>query len=135
MVGRPDLLEDSRFSDDILRGTNGEALSATMQEWCKTMSLEECLATLAEWNVAASPILSPAQIVGGSMGLLEGFMELTDYPGTDGVPIARAPFRFAGHPKAEIRSPPTLGQHTREVYAELGFDSAEIDALKAQGVI
>lgn len=135
MVERLDLLDDPRFADDILRGTNGAELSAIMQRWCAAMTVEQCLETLAEWNVASSPVLSPAEIVGGAMGLFGSFMRMTDYPGTDGVPIARAPFRFADCPDDRVGAPPTLGQHTDEVYRELGFDEAEIGSLRSQGTI
>ena len=33
------------------------------------------------------------------------------------------------------RAPPYLGQHTDEVLAELGYGLAEIDSMRAQGVV
>jgi len=33
------------------------------------------------------------------------------------------------------RDPPTLGQHTDEVLAELGYTEADITALRAEGVV
>lgn len=135
MVGRPDLPNDQAFADDIARGRNGEELSRIMQNWCKNMSRDEALATLAEWNVAASPVLSPVELVGGAMGLRDTYLRVTDYPGTPGVPIARPPVRFSGQPDAPLTSPPRLGQHTDEVYAELGLTPSEIAGLRAQGTI
>jgi crotonobetainyl-CoA:carnitine CoA-transferase CaiB-like acyl-CoA transferase len=69
------------------------------------------------------------------MGLRDSFLRIADYPATRGVPIARPPVRFSGAPDAPLRSPPTLGQHTDEVYAEFGFTPAEIGELRAEGVI
>ena len=49
---------------------------------------------------------------------------------TSGMPIQMEKSR------AEIRGPsPQLGEHTREVMAELGLDDSTIDALHAAGVI
>jgi formyl-CoA transferase len=31
--------------------------------------------------------------------------------------------------------PPTLGQHTREILAELGYDEAGIEALEREGAV
>jgi crotonobetainyl-CoA:carnitine CoA-transferase CaiB-like acyl-CoA transferase len=135
MVGRPDLIDDPAYVDDIARGRNGEELSRIIQDWCKDMTRDEALATLAEWNVAASPVLSPVELIGGAMGLRDSYLRVTDYPGTPGVPIARPPVRFSGQPEALLISPPTLGQHTDEVYAELGFTPSEIAGLRAEGTI
>ena len=135
MVSRPELIEDPRFVDDIERGRNGAELSAIMTDWCKEMTRDDCLATLTKWNVAASPVLSPVEIIGGAMGLSDSFFRVTDYPGTKGVPIARPPVQFSCAPEAPLRPPPTLGQHTDEVYAEFGFAPAEIVSLRTEGVI
>jgi crotonobetainyl-CoA:carnitine CoA-transferase CaiB-like acyl-CoA transferase len=135
MVERPDLINDPRFADDIERGRNGAELSEIMAKWCRHRTRDECLTTLAKWNVAASPVLSPVEILRGAMGLADSFLRVTDYPGTRGVPIARPPVRFSCGLEAPLSPPPTLGQHTDEVYAEFGFAPAEIGALRAEGVI
>ena len=49
---------------------------------------------------------------------------------TSGMPLRMEKSR------AEVRGPsPRLGEHTREVMAELGLDDATIDALHAAGVV
>ena len=49
------------------------------------------------------------------------------------VPLAA--FKFAhGGPSIET-PPPRLGQHTDEVLASLGYSSADIAALRAEGAI
>jgi crotonobetainyl-CoA:carnitine CoA-transferase CaiB-like acyl-CoA transferase len=42
---------------------------------------------------------------------------------------------FADLPNRFVRPPPTIGQHTREILAELGLDAPAIDALAAEGVV
>jgi crotonobetainyl-CoA:carnitine CoA-transferase CaiB-like acyl-CoA transferase len=42
--------------------------------------------------------------------------------------------RFEGEMLPVRRSPPRLGEHTREVLKEAGLEGAEIDALLAEGV-
>lgn len=133
MVGRPELVDDPAYADDIARGRNGEALSRIMQDWCRAMTRDEVLGRLAEWNIGASPVLSRAELVGGAMGLQESYLRITGYPGTPGVPIARPPVRFSAQAEAPLASPPTLGQHT--VYAEMGFGTDEIAEMRAEGVI
>jgi len=51
-------------------------------------------------------------------------------------PTVASPMRFSATPVAYDTPPPLLGQHTREVLADvLGLDEGELDALTADGVI
>ena len=47
----------------------------------------------------------------------------------------RAPLRLSGTPLAPALPPPLLGEHTAAVLAELGYDQAAIDDLRATEVI
>jgi crotonobetainyl-CoA:carnitine CoA-transferase CaiB-like acyl-CoA transferase len=46
-----------------------------------------------------------------------------------------APFRYDDVARWLQRAAPTLGQHSREILGELGWDDAGIAALEADGVI
>jgi len=43
--------------------------------------------------------------------------------------------RFADAALPGLAAPPTLGQHSAEILAELGYDAAGIEALRAAGAI
>ena len=43
--------------------------------------------------------------------------------------------RFSGAPVPSLRPPPVLGQHTREILAELGYRAEQTSALAARGVV
>ena len=51
------------------------------------------------------------------------------------VDLIGNPLKLSATPVAYRRPPPTLGQHTGEVLAELGLDEAELATLRAEGVI
>ena len=53
---------------------------------------------------------------------------------TGGWPMLATPADFEGRPPAPRWRAPRLGEHTREVLAELDLDGAAIDALVADGV-
>ena len=49
--------------------------------------------------------------------------------------LPKMPFNSSDYEFGIRRPPPGLGEHTREVLAEAGFSSGEIDALLSANVI
>src|SRR5205085_2212618 len=65
-----------------------------------------------------------------------GFLQQVDYPGLPrSAPVARAAVRLSETPGEIATRPPTLGEHTDLVLAELGYDTAAIAALREGGII
>jgi crotonobetainyl-CoA:carnitine CoA-transferase CaiB-like acyl-CoA transferase len=81
-------------------------------------------------------VLSPQQALDHPHIRAAGFMQDVDYPGLPkSAPVARAAVRLSETPGEIATRPPTLGEHTDVVLAELGYDAAEIAALREGGVI
>jgi crotonobetainyl-CoA:carnitine CoA-transferase CaiB-like acyl-CoA transferase len=135
LIERPELARDPHYASDILRGRNGEELSRIMADWAKERSREECLALLVKANIGCGPVLSPAEVIGGALGLADTFLETVDYPGSNGIPIARAPATLSEGTADSLSPPPRLGEHSETVLAEFGFHHDEISSLRHDGVI
>ena len=135
IVDRPDLLTDPRYDSDINRGHNGEELSRIMSDWARERSREDCLSVLVAAGIGCGPVLSPAEVMSGVMGLTETFMRTIPYPGSDGIPVAVAPAKLSRGQHDETTRPPLLGEHNDQVLAEFGFSPEEIGDLRGAGVI
>ena len=136
MIGRPDLVHDERFKDDLARGDNGEALSAYMAAWCADRTTAECLEEMDRGKVPGGPVLTPQELLDlphiGQIGALHE----VEYP------TAARPPRLAGFPAVLSASPgqirsraPQLGEHTDEVLTGLGYDDASIAQLRSAGIV
>ncbi len=56
-----------------------------------------------------------------------------DHPLEGKVPNIGFAVKMQGTPQQVRRHPPLLGEHTQEVLEQVGFTSAQIESLRAQG--
>ena len=136
LVGRPELIGEARFASDILRGGQGEELSAIMQQWCIERTRDQALAELGAARVPAAPVLKPGEALAGPQVAAMGLVEPMAYPGLPApAPVIRAPIHLSASAKGEACRAPTVGEHSDAILAELGYDAAAIAQLRAQGII
>ena len=126
----PDLASDS-FSSDAKRRQNGDALSCRMSELMKMKTAEEWLKLCNDNDIPVDLCLTPAQAAE-----LEQIRErkVVVFAGKEG--FALFPVHANGARGGQLRrGVPKLGEHTREILVELGFDDGEIaEMIKARTV-
>jgi crotonobetainyl-CoA:carnitine CoA-transferase CaiB-like acyl-CoA transferase len=136
MIGKPALVEDKRFKTDIDRGDNGRALTELMEAWSKGRTCEEALAALAKAKVPAARVLKPQATLDDPHVKAMGFFQPTEYPGmAKPAPIAKVPVWLSESQGTIRHRAPTIGEHTDEIMAGLGYSKKEIAELREKGVI
>lgn len=136
MIGQPGLLDDPRFSTDIDRGNNGEALSAILERWSRERTCEDALAELARAKVPASRVLKPQAALDDPHIQAMGFFQAVEFPGmTRPAPIAKVPIWLSETPGTIRHRAPELGEHTDRILGDLGYSRDEIAELRAKDVI
>ena len=60
-----------------------------------------------------------------------GFWQELEHPTEGKLRMTRFPVNFSGTPAENTRHQPRLGEHSREILKEVGYDDATIDQLIA----
>ncbi|MBX3633303.1 MAG: CoA transferase [Simplicispira sp.] len=137
-AGQPEWAQDARFATNTLRVQHRAALIPAMEAVTRTRSTADWIALLEDKAVPCGPINTIAQAFDDAQVKARGLR--VDLPRSAGDGIAQvstvaSPLRLARNPPVLRHAPPALGQHTDEVLAELGLDSARIAALRATRVV
>ncbi|MGC2199318.1 MAG: CoA transferase [Stellaceae bacterium] len=136
MIGEEHWLSDLRFKDDQSRADRGEVISARMGKWCASRTCEEALAALEEASIVAGQVYSPQQALGDPHIRTAGLLEEVTYPGLDrSLPLAPTPIDLSETPGTYRRPAPLVGEHTEQILRRLGYDAAEIAALRLEKLI
>jgi crotonobetainyl-CoA:carnitine CoA-transferase CaiB-like acyl-CoA transferase len=136
LMGEDHWLTDPRFKDDISRGNNGAFVSERMSRWCAERTTAEALDILSKAMIPSGPVLKPQQTLDDPHIQAMDFFQPTEFPGASKpAPIAKAPVWLSETPGSIRRRAPTLGEHTDQILAELGYDRKATAALREKRVI
>ena len=95
------------------------------------LPFEEIARRLDEADLVWAPFQTPAEVdADPQIAAAGGFVEVDDgQGGTYRSPAS--PAVFPGEPQSPRPRAPRLGEHTREVLAEIGYSDAEVEAIFA----
>ncbi len=135
-MGAPELAADARFADPVERSRNHEAIDDLIAKWAGRHDLESLEAALHEAGVPATRIFTVADIFHDAHYKARGTVVAAPDEDLGTVAMAVPVPRMSATPGAVRHAGRHVGQDTRRVLADVaGYDSAEIDALEAAGVI
>jgi crotonobetainyl-CoA:carnitine CoA-transferase CaiB-like acyl-CoA transferase len=134
-VGRPELGDDPRFRTSPDRVKHRAECVGLVQEIVCTRTRDEWIALLTDLGVPCAPINTVAEALAHPQTEARGVVLDYDHPRLGPLKTIAQPIQFDGEPRAIKSPPPMLGEHSREVLCELGYQDAEIDMMAAAGVI
>ena len=129
----PEWIADERFRSNAERMKNLNALTELMSARLKTRSVREWIAALEVEGVPCGPINSIADMAADPQTAARKMVVELEHPRAGRTRALGLPIKLSASPGQVTRPAPLLGQHTREVLAEFGFSSSEIEALVASG--
>ena len=130
-----DLLEDARFADNGSRVANRDELTALIDARVSRMKKADLVRKLREVNVPVGPINDLHEVFTDPVVRHLGLIAEVDHPTAGRVRAPGIPVRLSGTPPSVRSHPPLLGEHTDQILEELGFTSAEVAKLRADGAV
>ena len=127
---QPALAADERFSTNARRTAARDSLRDLIVEAFAAMTAEQVLARLDAAGIANASVNTMADVWAHLQLQARGRWTEINTPAGP-VPALLPP----GCTEARMDAVPALGQHSEAVLAGLGFDAAQIDALRRDGAI
>jgi len=135
LAGRADLAADPRFAKVANRSRHIAELYAVLATLFRERTSAEWLAALEAADIPCMPVMGPAELLADRHLAAVGMFETREHPSEGTIRNVRSPMRFSATPASTRRLAPNLGEHGREILAEIGYGAGEIAALEAEGAV
>lgn len=135
VAGHPDLARDPRFATNAARVRHREVLVPLLEPLLKSRTRQQWLQALEAAKVPSGPINALHEVFADPQVVARGMTVPVPHPLNDELRLVASPIKLSATPVQVRRAPPLLGQHTDEVLQAMGFDAAELAALRRQGVL
>lgn len=134
-LGLPDYSADERFCSGEQLELHRDQIRAILADRLQQRASAHWLEALEAHDVLCGPVRSLAEAVADPQTADNGM--LLEFQSGDGTLIRTIspPIGLSNVDTAVRRAPPKLGEHSREVLCELGYDAERINGLFAAGVV
>lgn len=135
VVGKPEWAADPRFNNRKARIENYDVLVESLTPIFRAGRRDEWLHQLIEKDVPAAPINSLDEVFLDPQVRQYGFPIEVEHPRMGKMKLIGNAVDMSRTPPSIGRPPPTLGEHTEEILAELGYDNGAIAELRKNQII
>ncbi|HTO60152.1 MAG TPA: CoA transferase [Bradyrhizobium sp.] len=134
-IGREDLLNDSRFSEQAKLMQNMPQLTAILDELFRSQPMSHWYEVFNGVHVTFGAVREPKEVVNDPQLRANDIVVPLDGAGGKLTSTISSPIQVHGVTKVPAKRAPRIGEHTEEILMELGFDAQAIDALRASRVV
>ena len=135
LVGAPEWLVDPRFATNGGRFAHNAELSELINEKLQAHTSDEWEEILNAAGIPCGPIYTMDQSLTHPQVLHRDLVVEIPHPTLGTARLLGLPVKLSETPGAVHRAPPIFAQHTDDVLREVGVTEAELDRLRARGII
>lgn len=134
-IGRPDLAQDERFSENSDRVENRRELNSVLNKEFQERDLDSWVRILEDYEVPFAPVLEVEESVDFFVERDPDLLSANVPSNAGTIRMMAAPFKVNGGRPAHPIGAPELGEHTDTVLSGLGLSNDEIEDLRRDSVI
>jgi crotonobetainyl-CoA:carnitine CoA-transferase CaiB-like acyl-CoA transferase len=131
----PELADDERFANNGARVRNRDVLRPILAARFAEADSTHWLQRLAEAEIPSGPVNSILGAFEQAQAVAREMRVDVHHPTLGSVPQVGLPYKLSATPASIRSAPPLLGEHSDQILAEAGYSAAEIERLRADGVI
>jgi crotonobetainyl-CoA:carnitine CoA-transferase CaiB-like acyl-CoA transferase len=134
-IGKPEWKEKPEWSTRGKRSTDRKTINAAIAEITRTKPAAHWVELFEEAGVPCGPINSMDQVFADPQVQHLGLAAPVKSKKKGGIKLVGSPLNFEGTRKALRSATPDAGEHTNEILKSIGYSDAQIEKMKAGGVI
>lgn len=134
-IGQPALADDPRFATNPDRVRHRDELIPALEKVLATRTSEHWAQQLASAGVPAGPISTVGQALAHPQVQARNMVGQVEHPTAGRLQTIGCPVKLSADLPVAPTAPPTLGQHTDQVLADLGYADEDIRRWHAEGSI
>jgi crotonobetainyl-CoA:carnitine CoA-transferase CaiB-like acyl-CoA transferase len=136
LIGGDALAADKRFLDPANRNANREHALKYVRDWVAAQpSAKACLDALNSVQVPCAKVQRIDEVLADPQIVARGMLVEQDHPVLGKVHLPNLPFRFSDCDTSPKSVAPLMGQHNRQIAADLGYTQSDIDTMIGDGVL
>jgi len=131
VIDREDLTTAKEYCEalEVKKPQNNEKLTKMLVDLFKQHDREYWLKRLMEHDIPHSKTQHLREVMDDQLAWKNGHLSKFTYDNGNTTAIPNMPMQFGGHIAEPCLRAPDIGQHSKEILAELGYDDAKIQSL------
>jgi crotonobetainyl-CoA:carnitine CoA-transferase CaiB-like acyl-CoA transferase len=129
-VAMPELQDDARFKDGLVRIQNIDALYALLDDKFLVKTTAAWMEVLEKHDMICAPVQDYETLSNDEQALANEYLLQVEHPLAGPTQVVGFPWKFSETPASAAPAAPELGQHTEEILLDLGYTWEQIATLR-----